>query len=289
MKLAGKKALITGGNSGIGLATARLFVSEGAEVAISGRDQRTLDEAVAELGSKAHGYRGDVTVAEDRKRLFAELAKDFGKLDIVFANAGIFGRTPTGTTDEAIFEKIVHTNLNGAFFTVNSATPLMNDNGSIIFNGSVHNYLGQPGLAAYAATKGGLVSMARSIAADLAPRKIRVNVVAPGATKTPIWKRGVRANATAEESVKVSDFFYGSTCPLGRARRSSQGCAFSCLGRFVVHQRGGADGGWRTDGRSLRSPYSSRLTVENGYDARTAGLLDKAWVFTLRWNLKSAA
>ena len=190
MKLAGKKALITGGNSGIGLATARLFISEGAEVAITGRDQQTLDEAVAELGSKAHGYRADVTVAEDRKKLFAELAKDFGKLDIVFANAGISGRTPTGTTDEAIFEKVVHTNLNGAFFTVNSAAPLMNDNGSIIFNGSVHNYLGQPGVAAYAATKGGLVSMARSIAADLAPRKIRVNVVAPGATRLPSGSAG---------------------------------------------------------------------------------------------------
>ena len=215
MKLAGKKALITGGNSGIGLATARLFVAEGAEVAITGRDQQTLDEAVAELGSKAHGYRADVTVAEDRKKLFAELSNDFGKLDIVFANAGISGSTPTGTTDEAIFEKVVHTNLNGAFFTVNSAAPLMNDNGSIIFNGSVQSYLGQPGLAAYAATKGGLVSMARSIAADLAPRKIRVNVVAPGATKTPIWKRGARANATAEESAKVSDFF-SSTVPLAR-------------------------------------------------------------------------
>jgi NAD(P)-dependent dehydrogenase (short-subunit alcohol dehydrogenase family) len=290
MKLAGKKALITGGNSGIGLATARLFISEGAEVAISGRDQQTPDEAVAELGSKAHGYRADVTVAEDRKRLFAELAKDFGKLDIVFANAGISGRTPTGTTDEAIFEKIVHTNLNGAFFTVNSAAPLMNDNGSIIFNGSVHNYLGQPGLAAYAATKGGLVSMARSIAADLAPRKIRVNVVAPGATKTPIWKCGVRANATAEESAKVSDFF-SSTVPLarwGEPEDLAKAVLLSCLGRFVVHQRGGADGGWRTDGRSLRSPHSSRLTVENSYEARTAGLY-KAWVFTLRWNLKSAA
>ena len=140
----------------------------------------------------------------------------------------------------------------------------MNDNGSIIFNGSVHTYLGQPGVAAYAATKGGLVSMARSIAADLAPRKIRVNVVAPGATKTPIWKRGARAKATAEESAKVSDFF-SSTVPLarwGEPGRCGQGCAFSCLGRFVVHQRGRADGGWRTDGRSLRSAHSSRLTVE---------------------------
>jgi NAD(P)-dependent dehydrogenase (short-subunit alcohol dehydrogenase family) len=215
MKLTGKKALITGGNSGIGLATARLFVAEGAEVAITGRDQQTLDEAVTELGSKARGYRADVTVAEDRKELFAELAKDFGKLDIVFANAGISGSTPTGTTDEAIFEKVVHTNLNGAFFTVNSAAPLLNDNGSIIFNGSVHNYLGQAGLAAYAATKGGVVSMARAIAADLAPRNIRVNVVAPGATKTPIWKRGSRASITAEESAKLANSF-SSKVPLGR-------------------------------------------------------------------------
>src|SRR5579871_3272398 len=199
MKLTGKKALITGGNSGIGLATARLFVAEGAQVAITGRDQKTLDEAVAELGPNARGYRADVTVADDRKRLFADLAKDFGKLDIVFANAGISGRTPTGATDEAVFENIVHTNLNGAFFTVNSAAPLLNDNASIIFNGSVHNYIGQAGLAAYAATKGGVVSMARAIAADLAPRNIRVNVVAPGATKTPIWKRGPRASMSAEQ------------------------------------------------------------------------------------------
>ncbi len=215
VKLTGKKALVTGGNSGIGLATARLFVAEGAQVAITGRDQKTLDAALAELGPNARGYRADLTIAEDRKRLFAALAKDFGRLDIVFANAGISGRTPTGSTDEAIFENVIHTNLNGAFFTVNSAAPLLNDNGSIIFNGSVHNYLGQPGVAAYAATKGGLVSMARSIAADLAPRKIRANVVAPGATKTPIWKRGPRAAISANESAKVTEFF-ASAIPMGR-------------------------------------------------------------------------
>ena len=215
MKLTGKRALITGGNSGIGLATARLFVAEGAQVAITGRDQKTLDEAVAELGSNARGYRADVTIAEDRQRLFAALAKDFGKLDILFANAGISGRTPTGSTDEAIFEKVIHTNLSSAFFTVNSAAPLLNDNASIIFTGSVHNYLGQPGVAAYAATKGGLVSMARSIAADLAPRNIRVNVVAPGAIKTPIWKRGPRAGASEEASAKLEKFF-SSAVPQGR-------------------------------------------------------------------------
>jgi NAD(P)-dependent dehydrogenase (short-subunit alcohol dehydrogenase family) len=215
MKLAGKKALITGGNSGIGLATARLFIAEGAQVAITGRDQKTLDEAVAELGPDARGYRADVTVAEDRKQLFSALAGDFGKLDIVFANAGISGRTPVGATDDAVFENIIHTNLNGAFFTVNSAAALLNDNGSIIFNGSVHNYLGQSGMSAYAAAKGGLVSMARAIAADLAPRNIRVNVVAPGATKTPIWKRGPRANQTAEQSARLADFV-SSAIALGR-------------------------------------------------------------------------
>ena len=110
---------------------------------------------------------------------------------------------------------MIHTNLNGAFFTVNSAAPLLNDNGSIIFSGSVHNYLGQPGVAAYAATKGGLVSMARSIAADLAPRSIRVNVVAPGAIKTPMWKRGPRASASAEDSAKLAKFF-SSVVPQGR-------------------------------------------------------------------------
>jgi NAD(P)-dependent dehydrogenase (short-subunit alcohol dehydrogenase family) len=215
MKLAGKKALITGGNSGIGLATAQLFIAEGAQVAITGRNQKTLDAAIAELGSNARGYRADVTVAEDRKQLFSDLAKDFGKLDVVFANAGITGRAPTGATDEATFENVIHTNLSAAFFTVNSAAPLLNDNGSVIFSGSVHNYVGQPGLAAYAATKGGLVSMARSIAADLAPRNIRVNVVAPGAIKTPIWKRGPRASVSAEDSAKLATFV-SSAVPLGR-------------------------------------------------------------------------
>ena len=193
----------------------RLFIAEGAQVAITGRDQKTLDAAVAELGPNARGYRADVTVAEDRERLFAALAKDFRNLDIIFANAGVSGRTPTGSTVEAIFENAVHTNLSGAFFTVNSAAPLLNDNSSIIFNGSVHSYLGQAGVAACAATKGGVVSMARAIAADLAPRNIRVNVVAPGATNTPIWKRGPRASMSTDESAKLATFL-SSAIPLGR-------------------------------------------------------------------------
>jgi len=200
MKLQGKKALITGGNSGIGLATAELFVREGAQVAITGRDQTTLDQALELLGPNARAYRADVTDSAARTTLFEQLAQDFGKLDVVFANAGIAGRTVAGETDEAAFQNIIQINLVGAFLTVNSAVPLLNDGASVLFNGSVHNYLGQAGYAAYAATKGGLFSMARAIAADLAPRGIRVNVIAPGATKTPIWSRGPRAKQSPEEA-----------------------------------------------------------------------------------------
>jgi NAD(P)-dependent dehydrogenase (short-subunit alcohol dehydrogenase family) len=215
MKLTGKKALITGGNSGIGLATARLFVAEGAEVAITGRDQKTLDEAVAELGPKVRGYRADVTVADDQKRLFADLAKDFGKLDIVFANAGIGGRTPTGATDEAAFENIVHTNLNGAFFTVNSASPLLNDNASIIFNGSVHNYLGQAGPGRLCGNEGrgglhGACDCCRLCAAQHSRQCRRTR-----SDQNSIWRRGARASISAEESAKLADLF-SSTVPLGR-------------------------------------------------------------------------
>ena len=247
------------------MATARLFIAEGAQVAITGRDQQTLDEAVCELGPNARGYRVDVTIAEDRKRLFAALAKDFGKLDIVFANAGISGLTGTGSTDEAVFENVIHTNLNGAFFTVNSAAPLLNDNGSIIFNGSVHNYLGQPGVAAYAATKGGLVSMARSIAADLAPRNIRVNVVAPGATKiSDLEARAPRLYICRRVRQAGEVLFVCHTAgPLGRAGRTCQSRALPCVGLFLIRQRSRADGGWRSHRCAVWSSHPSGLTAQS--------------------------
>ncbi|WP_158790298.1 SDR family oxidoreductase [Granulicella sp. L60] len=212
MKLAGKKALITGGNSGIGLATAKLFIKEGAQVAITGRDQKTLDYAIQTLGPKAKAYRADVIDSAARKDLFAKIEKDFGHLDIVFANAGIAGQTKAGSTDEDTFENILRINLTGAFFTVEAALPLLKDGSSIIFNGSVIGSLGQAGYAAYAASKAGIRGMARSLAADLSPRGIRVNVIAPGATDTPIWNRTGRPSAEAEALAKR----LASTIPLGR-------------------------------------------------------------------------
>ncbi len=212
MKLEGKKALIPGGNSGIGFATARRFIHEGAEVAITGRDQKTLDAAVEELGPQAVAYRADVTDSDARTDLFTKIGQRFGSLDIVFANAGIPGVTIIGSTDEAVFENIIRVNLTSVFFTVQAALPLLNDGASIILISSVLGSLGHPGQAAYAASKAGVRGMARTIASELSPRNIRVNVIAPGATKTPIWSR----DATPSEAVDELETKMSATIPLGR-------------------------------------------------------------------------
>ncbi|HTH99069.1 MAG TPA: SDR family oxidoreductase [Stellaceae bacterium] len=187
MRLANKVALITGGNSGIGLATARVFLAEGAKVAITGRNRKTLDEAVTALGGNVLALQADVTDVAAIEKAAAEVAAKLGKIDVVFANAGIGGATPLGQTSLEAFQQIINTNLTGVFFTVQAALPHLNDGASIILNGSVHAVLGMPGWAGYAATKGGVRAMTRNLAAELAPRRIRVNQVTPGGTKTPIW------------------------------------------------------------------------------------------------------
>jgi NAD(P)-dependent dehydrogenase (short-subunit alcohol dehydrogenase family) len=211
-RLANKTAFITGGNSGIGLATARLFVAEGARVAITGRDQARLDTAIAELGANAIGIKADATDVAALEGAVAEAVKKFGKLDILFANAGIAGGTPVGGTTLDAFEKVIRTNLTAVFFTVQAAAAHMNDNGSIVLNGSVISVLGNPGYAAYAATKAGVRAMARVMASELSPRGIRVNVVAPGAIRTPIWGAAI-ATPDAEKAFEQR---IGRTTPLGR-------------------------------------------------------------------------
>ena len=186
-RLSGKTALITGGNSGIGLATARLFVAEGAQVAITGRNQKTLDAAAAELGDRILAIKADATDVASTERAVVAIAEKFGKLDILFANAGIGGATPVGQTSLAAFEEIVRINLTGVFFTVQAAAPYLKEGASIILNGSVHAALGVPGWSAYAAAKAGVRAMTRNLASEFAPRGIRDNQVTPGGTKTPIW------------------------------------------------------------------------------------------------------
>jgi NAD(P)-dependent dehydrogenase (short-subunit alcohol dehydrogenase family) len=212
VRLKNKTALITGGNSGIGLATARLFVAEGARVVITGRNQATLEAAVKDLGPNALAVVADATDIAATENAVAKAVKTFGKLDIVFANAGIAGSTPIGGTTLAAFESVIRTNITSVFFTVQAAAPHLNDGGSIILNGSVISVLGNPGYAAYAASKAGVRGMARVMASELAPRGIRVNVVAPGAAKTPIWNGA----APTAEAFAVLDQRISRSIPLGR-------------------------------------------------------------------------
>jgi NAD(P)-dependent dehydrogenase (short-subunit alcohol dehydrogenase family) len=217
MRLTNKTALITGGNSGIGLATAKLFIAEGAKVAITGRNRATLDAALAELGridgeGRAIALQADATDVAATERAVGAAAKAFGKLDIVFANAGIPGSTPVGASKLEIFEQVLRTNITGAFFTVQAAAPHLNDGGAIILTGSVMSEMGSPGSSAYAASKAGLRGMSRVLAAEFAPRGIRVNVVSPGATRTPIWDS---AAPTPDAKAQLDKRLSG-VIPLGR-------------------------------------------------------------------------
>jgi NAD(P)-dependent dehydrogenase (short-subunit alcohol dehydrogenase family) len=212
MRLKNKTAIITGGNSGIGLATARLFVQEGARIAIIGRNQATLDAAAAELGANALALQADVADVAATERAINRAAEHLGGLDILFANAGIPGDTPLGKTTLEAFETIIRINLTGVFFTIQAALPHLRDGGSVILNGSVHAVLGIPGASAYAASKAGTRAMTRNLASELSPRRIRVNQVTPGGTRTPIWNnRAPDAAAMAALEARLS-----GGIPLGR-------------------------------------------------------------------------
>ncbi|MFC3746112.1 SDR family NAD(P)-dependent oxidoreductase [Paenibacillus sp. GCM10012306] len=200
-KLDGKVALITGGNSGIGLATAKLFIAEGAKVVITGRNQVTLDAAAAELGENSLAVQADAADPISGEQAVAAAVKKFGRLDIVFANAGISAQTPTGETELSVFETVLKVNVTGVFFTVQAAVPHLKDGSSIILNSSVLATAGSPGYAAYAASKGAVGSMARVLASELSPRGIRVNTISPGATRTPIWGQSTTEGMNQLESV----------------------------------------------------------------------------------------
>jgi NAD(P)-dependent dehydrogenase (short-subunit alcohol dehydrogenase family) len=187
VKLANKTALITGGNSGIGLATARLFLAEGARVAITGRDLQKLETVARELGPNVLAVQADATDRAATERAVRAVVERFGKIDVLFANAGIGGRTPVGEDSLAQFEQILKINLTGPFMTILAAEPYLNDGASVILTGSIHATAGYPGYAAYAASKGGLRTMTRVLASELSERGIRVNIVSPGPIRTPIW------------------------------------------------------------------------------------------------------
>jgi NAD(P)-dependent dehydrogenase (short-subunit alcohol dehydrogenase family) len=186
-KLDGKIAVITGGNSGIGLATAKRFVSEGANVFIFGRRQNEIDAGVSEIGKNVIGIQGDVSNLADLDRLYDVVKDQKGHLDILFANAGIAQFAPLGEISEEHFDKIFRINVKGLLFTVQKALPILEDGGSIILNASIGSSKGVGGSSVYSATKAAVRSFARTWTVDLRDRNIRVNAISPGPIDTPIF------------------------------------------------------------------------------------------------------
>jgi NAD(P)-dependent dehydrogenase (short-subunit alcohol dehydrogenase family) len=182
----GKVVVITGGSSGIGLATAKLFHDEGAKVAITGRDQKKLDEAAKAIGSSTLAVKADVSKLADLDRLFALVKEKFGNIDVLFANAGVAKFMPAAEATEQVFDEIFDTNVKGIYFTLQKALPLLNDNAGIVLDSSVVNSKGNAGTTIYAATKAAIRSFARTFGAELLGRGIRVNAVCPGPVMTPI-------------------------------------------------------------------------------------------------------
>jgi NAD(P)-dependent dehydrogenase (short-subunit alcohol dehydrogenase family) len=183
--LAGKIAVITGGSSGLGLATARQFVEDGAHVYITGRREAELNAAVRSIGNNATGITGDVSNLDDLDRLFGLIERDKGRIDVVFANAGGGQFSPLGAISEDHFDRTFNVNVKGLLFTVQKALPLLSDGGSIILTGSATGSSGTPALSVYAASKAAVRCFARNWILDLKPRRIRVNTISPGPINTP--------------------------------------------------------------------------------------------------------
>ena len=215
-KLEGKVSVITGGNSGIGLATAQRFVSEGAYVFITGRRQSEVDAAVKQIGKNITGVQGDVSNLADLDRLYAKVKEQKGSIDILFANAGLGELASLETVTEAHFEKTFNVNVKGFLFTVQKALPLFHDGGSIVLNASTAGSKAADGFSVYGATKAAVRSFTRSWAAELKHRKIRVNAISPGPIDTPGLRGFVSGLAQSEKQIEQVKTSIISSVPLGR-------------------------------------------------------------------------
>ena len=217
-KLQGKIAVITGGSSGIGLATAQRFVDEGAYVYITGRRADELDRAVSMLNGQAAGVQGDVSNLADLDRLYARVKAEKGVVDIVFANAGFVEHAQISDLSEAHYDKTMDINVKGVVFTVQKALPLMTRGGSIVVTSSIVGVKGIPAHGIYAATKAGVRALVRTWAQELKDKGIRVNTLSPGATDTPI----IRSQFDSDEAAEGAKKAFASMTPMGRIGRASE-------------------------------------------------------------------
>ncbi|MEK6289833.1 MAG: glucose 1-dehydrogenase [Paraburkholderia tropica] len=212
MRLKNKTALITGGTSGIGLATAKLFVREGARVAVTGRDSSRFEALRRELGDEALIVAADVRSPADMRAASRHIGETFGGLDILFANAGIAYATPLAATDEARYDEIMDVNLKGTFFTMQAVSPILHEGASVILTTSFIIHVGRPGLSLLSASKAAVRSLARTWSRELLDRKIRVNAISPGGIDTPLHGR---VGGTPEKVQAIKDQI-ASRVPLGR-------------------------------------------------------------------------
>src|ERR1700688_674206 len=243
-RLEGKIAVITGANSGIGLASAKRFVAEGAHVYITGRRQEELDQAVQAIGAGVTAVQGDVSSLEDLDRLFAKVRSDHGRIDVLFANAGLGATEPLGKITESAYDLVFGVNVKGTIFTVQKGLPLMREGGSIILTGSTTASMGTPAFSIYSASKAAIRNLARSWTLDLKGTGIRVNVLSPGATATPGLLNGLAR--TGKEDAMIAGLI--EQTPLGRMADPDEIAAVALFlasddSRFMTGSELFADGG----------------------------------------------
>jgi len=218
MKLQNKIAVVTGGNSGIGFATAQEFRAQGARVIIIGRNPAAVAKAAREIGGDTLGVTADVSRVAEIDRAFQDIREKVGRVDVLFVNAGVAKFVPLSDSDEAVFDEMTDANFKGAYFTVQRALPLLTEGASVIFTSTTAVNFGMPGASVYAAGKAALNSLAKTLAIELAPKKIRVNVVSPGPIATPIFdKMGLEKKAVEEIAAGIH-----AQVPLGRFGESAE-------------------------------------------------------------------
>jgi NAD(P)-dependent dehydrogenase (short-subunit alcohol dehydrogenase family) len=244
-RLNGKTAVVTGGNSGIGLAAATRFAAEGADVVIVGRRQEELDNALEVIGPRATAVQGDVSRLDDLDRIFAKVETANGRIDILFANAGLGDMQPIGSITEASFDLIFDVNVKGTLFTVQKALSLMKAGGSIILTGSTTGSMGTPAFSVYSASKAAIRNLARSWALDLKGTGIRVNVLSPGPTATPGLLNGLARSG--QQDALVADLI--SRTPIGRMGKPDEIAAAALFlasdeSSFMTGSELFADGGY---------------------------------------------